>query len=67
LMSAIIKDRIAFPISGDDPKAKEIVLKSLTRWDSIRWTLDPLRNRGDNNLDLLLTARTRRRRSFSRG
>jgi len=42
------------------PKQKKSSLKSLTRLDSIRWTLDPLRNRGDNNLDLLLTARTRR-------
>ena len=55
------RDRVAFP------RQKKSSLKSSTKSDSIRLTLEQSLNRGGNNLDLLLTAPTQRRRSFSRG
>jgi len=42
------RDRVAFPISGDNPKAKESSLKSSTKSDSIRLTLEQSLNRGGN-------------------
>jgi hypothetical protein len=52
------KDRIAFPISGDNPKAKEIVAQIIDQMGFDSVDAGPTQNRGDNNLDLLLTART---------
>src|SRR5213592_3792610 len=64
------RDRVALPISGDNTKAKEIVAQLIDRigFDSVD-TLTPEQspNRGGNNLDLLFTARIRRRRNFSCG
>jgi predicted dinucleotide-binding enzyme len=50
------RDRVAFPISGDNPKAKKSSLNSLIKSDSILLTQARSLNRGGNNLDLLRTA-----------
>ena len=61
------RDRVALPISGDDPKAKESSLKSLIESDSILLTPGQSLTRGGNNLDHLFTAPIRRRKNFSCG
>jgi len=61
------RDRVALPISGDNPKQKKSSLNSLIESDSILLTSEQSLNRGGNNLDLLFTAPIRRRRNFSCG
>src|SRR5260221_1466851 len=61
------RDRVALPISGDIPRQKKSSLNSLIESDSIPLTPEQSLNRGGNNLDLLFTARIRRRRNFSCG
>jgi predicted dinucleotide-binding enzyme len=60
-------DRVALPISGDNPKAKEIVAQLIDRigFDSV--DAGQSLSRGGNNLELLFTAPIRRRRNFSCG